>query len=48
MSTHKEQRSIREIMKAFLIHSTTTINKILTDNNLLFQVYKKLNNEQIN
>ena len=37
----KEQRSIRDIMKAFSIPSTTTVYKILTDNNVPFQVYKK-------
>ena len=48
ISAYKEQRSIREIMKAFAIPSTTTVYKILTDNNVPFQVYKKLNNDQIN
>ena len=41
ISAYKEQRSIREIMKAFAIPSTTTVYKILTDNNVPFQVYKK-------
>jgi DNA invertase Pin-like site-specific DNA recombinase len=45
ISAYKEQRSIREIMKAFSIPSTTTVYKILTDNNVPFQVYKKTNNE---
>ena len=48
ISAYKEQRSIREIMKAFSIPSTTTVYKILTDNNVPFQVYKKLNNDPIN
>jgi DNA invertase Pin-like site-specific DNA recombinase len=41
ISAYKEERSIREIMKAFSIPSTTTVYKILTDNNVPFQVYKK-------
>ena len=46
ISAYKEQsgmppRSIRDIMKAFSIPSTTTVYKILTDNNVPFQVYKK-------
>ncbi|MBC7407414.1 MAG: hypothetical protein H7339_03410 [Arcicella sp.] len=41
VSAYKEQRSIRDIMKAFSIPSTTTVYKILTDNNVPFQVYKK-------
>ena len=41
IGAYKEQRSIRDIMKAFAIPSTTTVYKILTDNNVLFQVYKK-------
>ena len=45
ISAYKEQRSIRDIMKAFAIPSTTTVYKILTDNNVPFQVYKKLNND---
>jgi DNA invertase Pin-like site-specific DNA recombinase len=45
ISAYKEQRSIREIMKAFSIPSTTTVYKILADNNVPFQVYKKTNNE---
>ena len=36
ISAYKEQRSIREIMKAFSIPSTTTVHKILTDNNVPF------------
>jgi hypothetical protein len=40
-SAYKEQRSIRDIMKAFSMPSTTTVYKILTDNNVPFQVYKK-------
>ena len=42
ISAYKEQRSIREIMKAFSIPSTTTVYKILTDNNVPFQVYQKV------
>ena len=41
ISAYKEQRSIRDIMKAFAIPSTATVYKILTDNNVPFQVYKK-------
>jgi DNA invertase Pin-like site-specific DNA recombinase len=41
ISAYKEQRSIREIMKAFKIPSTTTVYKILTENNITFQVYHK-------
>ena len=41
ISAYKEQRSIRDIMKAFSTPSTTTVYKILTDNNVPFQVYKK-------
>ena len=41
ISAYKEQRSIRDIMKAFSIPSTTTIYKILADNNVPFQIYKK-------
>jgi len=41
ISAYKEQRSIREIMKAFAIPSTTTVYKILVDNNVPFQEYKK-------
>jgi DNA invertase Pin-like site-specific DNA recombinase len=37
ISAYKEQRSIRDIMKAFSIPSTTTVYKILTDNNVLFK-----------
>ena len=48
ISAYKEQRSIRDIMKVFSIPSTTTVYKILTDNNVPFQVYKKLNNDPIN
>jgi hypothetical protein len=40
ISAYKEQRSIRDIMKAFSIPLTTTY-KTLTDNNILFLVYKK-------
>ena len=41
ISAYKEQKSIRDIMKAFSIPSTITVYKILTDNNVPFQVYKK-------
>ena len=41
ISAYKEQRSIRDIMKAFSIPSTTTVYKILTDNDVPFQIYKK-------
>lgn len=41
ISAYKEQRSIRDIMKAFQIPSTTTVYKILRENNVSFQVYKK-------
>ena len=41
IGAYKEQRSIRDIMKAFAIPSTTTVYKILKDNNVLFQVYNK-------
>ena len=40
ISAYKEQRSIQDIMKAFSIPSTTRVYKILTDNNVPFQVYK--------
>ena len=36
ISAYKEQRSIRDIMKAFAIPSTTTVYKVLTSNNVLF------------
>jgi DNA invertase Pin-like site-specific DNA recombinase len=42
ISAYKEHRSIREIMKAFKIPSTTTVYKILSENNVTFQVYKKV------
>ena len=41
ISAYKEERSIREIMKAFKIPSTATVYKILMENNVSFQVYKK-------
>jgi DNA invertase Pin-like site-specific DNA recombinase len=41
INAYKEQRSIRKIMKAFKIPSTTTVYKILTENNITFQVYHK-------
>ena len=52
ISAYKEQsgmppRSIREIMKAFAIPSTTTVYKILTDNNVPFQVYKKAKEDML-
>lgn len=48
ISAYKEQRSIRDIMKAFSIPSTTTVYKILTDNNVPFQVYKKAKEDSSN
>ena len=36
ISAYKEQRSIRDIMKAFAIPSTTTVYKVLTNNSVLF------------
>ena len=41
INAYKEQRSITDIMKVLSISSTTTVHKILTDNNAPFQVYKK-------
>lgn len=41
ISAYKEQRSIREIMKAFKIPSTTTVYKILSENKVPVQVYDK-------
>jgi DNA invertase Pin-like site-specific DNA recombinase len=41
IGAYKEQSCIRDIMKAFTIPSTTTVYKILTDNNVPFQVYEK-------
>jgi len=41
ISAYKEGRSIRDIMKAFKIPSTTTVYKILSENNVKFQVYNK-------
>ncbi|MCU0447770.1 MAG: recombinase family protein [Microscillaceae bacterium] len=41
ISAYKEQRSIREIMKAFKIPSTTTVYKILYENGVNSQVYIK-------
>ena len=48
ISAYKEQRSIRKIIKTFLILPITIIYKILTDNYSLLQVYEKLNDDQIN
>ena len=48
ISAYKEQRSIRDIIKAFPIPSTTMVYKILKDDNVPFQVHKKLNDDQIN
>jgi DNA invertase Pin-like site-specific DNA recombinase len=39
VDAYKQQRSIRDIMKAFKIPSTATVYKILTENNTTFQVY---------
>lgn len=41
ISAYKEQRSIREIMKAFKIPSTTTVYKILSENKVPVQIYDK-------
>lgn len=41
ISAYKELRSIREIMKAFKIPSTTTVYKILSENGVNSQVYVK-------
>lgn len=46
ISAYKDQRSIREIMKAFKIPSTTTVYKILTENGVNSQVYIKKNKTQ--
>jgi len=46
ISAYKEQRSIREIMKAFKIPSTTTVYKILSENGENSQVYIKKNKTQ--
>jgi DNA invertase Pin-like site-specific DNA recombinase len=46
ISAYKEQRSIREIMKAFKIPSTTTVYKILSENGVSSQVYIKKNKTQ--
>lgn len=46
ISAYKEQRSIREIMKAFKIPSTTTVYKILSKNGVNSQVYIKKNKTQ--
>jgi DNA invertase Pin-like site-specific DNA recombinase len=46
ISAYIEQRSIREIMKAFKIPSTTTIYKILSENNVPFQVYNKIEKKE--
>ncbi len=45
IDAYKQQRSIRDIMKAFKIPSTATVYKILTEGKVDFQVYvKKANN----
>ncbi|MDZ7896501.1 MAG: recombinase family protein [Arcicella sp.] len=46
ISAYKEQRSIREIMKAFKIPSTTTVYKIFSENGVNSQVYIKKNKTQ--
>ena len=46
ISAYREQRSIREIMKAFKIPSTTTVYKILSENGVNSQVYIKKNKTQ--
>ena len=45
ISAYKEQKSIRDIMKVFSIPWTTIEYKILTNNNVHFQVYKKILSE---
>ena len=45
---YKEYRSIRDIMKAFSIPSTTIVYNILTDNNVPFRVYKKVKEDSDN
>lgn len=46
IDAYKQQRSIREIMKAFKIPSTTTVYKILSENGINSQVYIKKNKSQ--
>ena len=41
VDAYKQQRSIRDIMKAFKIPSTATVYKILSESNVDFQVYNK-------
>ncbi len=41
VDAYKQQRSIRDIMKAFKIPSTATVYKILAESNVAFQVYHK-------
>ncbi len=41
VDAYKQQRSIRDIMKAFKIPSTATVYKILAESNEAFQVYHK-------
>ena len=42
ISACKEQKSIRDIIKAFSVSSATKMYQILTDNNIPFQVYQRL------
>ncbi len=44
IGAYKQERSIRDIMKAFKIPSTATVYKILSENNIQFQDYKKTKN----
>ena len=46
IDAYKQHRSIREIMKAFKIPSTTTVYKILSENGINSQVYIKKNKSQ--
>lgn len=41
IGAYKQERSIRDIMKAFKIPSTATVYKILSENDIQFQDYKK-------
>ena len=44
---YQQERSIRDIMKAFKIPSTATVYKILAENGIQFQEYKKTKNNPI-
>ena len=41
ISAYKQERSIRDIMKAFKMPSTARVYKILSENDIQFQDYKK-------